>query len=40
MFSEHCIQLRILSLLEHSVLQCNFYYKHTVSKLLTSEIYV
>jgi hypothetical protein len=40
MFSKHCIQHRIVSLLEHCVLQYNFYYKRTVSKLLRCEIYV
>jgi hypothetical protein len=40
MFSKHCIQLRIVSLLVQSVLQYKYYYKHTVSKLLRCEIYV
>jgi hypothetical protein len=40
MFKKHCIQHRVVGLLEQSVLQYKFYYKHTVSKLLRCEIYV
>jgi hypothetical protein len=40
MFSNHCIQLRVVGLLEQSVPQYNFYYNRTVSKLLRCEVYV